>query len=168
MRIAAILMLLLTLSGCVGGGSPFAGLNATAVQDDAHCQSLLMHPGSLVYAQCRLALRRTYLDDYATRKVALEKQYGPVSDRVNTALRNDAFCNYDESVKAAMDAGDEVAAAHRAYTACDSTRQQLADALAAEHGEDGNYFVGSEQHAVIDENIATVEAARAVVNGPDA
>ncbi len=160
----------LPLSGCLsGGGVDIAALELTANQDDAHCQSLLMRPGSLVYVQCRLALRKTYLKDYAARKALIQQQYGPVvQGSFDQALRSDAFCNYDESVKASLEQPDENAAASVAYGSCGTTRSELEEAFASSIGGDAFAFTAQQQPIIIEQNVQAVREAMATVNGPQA
>ncbi|HEY9057697.1 MAG TPA: hypothetical protein VIN77_11160 [Aurantimonas sp.] len=166
MRLPATVAILFTLSACVSGGDELDALRLTAPEDDAHCRSLLIQPGELVYAQCRLALRKTYLMDYGTRKAAIEQQFGPLSETLDQALRADAFCNYDESVKASIDSLDETAAAYLAYANCSTTQQRLQDEFALATGADGGAFLRQEQPAVIQQNINAIREAKAVINGP--
>ncbi|KKN80557.1 hypothetical protein LCGC14_0328770 [marine sediment metagenome] len=166
MRLPATVAILFTLSACVSGGDELDVLRLTAPEDDAHCRSLLIQPGELVYAQCRLALRKTYLTDYGTRKATIEQAYGPVSETLDQALRADAFCNYDESVKASVESQDETAAAYLAYANCETTRQRLQDEIMASTGADGAAFVQEEQPRIIQQNIRAVREAKAVINGP--
>ncbi len=160
----------LPLSGCLSGGdADLEALQLTANDDDAHCQSLLMRPGSLVYVQCRLALRKTYLRDYAARKALIQQQYGPVVQGIfDQALRSDAFCNYDESVKAALEQTDENVAANVAYGNCGTTRSALEDAFAQAVGGDPAAFTAQQQPVIIEQNIQAVREAKATVNGPQA
>ncbi len=166
MRLPATIAILFTLSACVSGGDELDVLRLTAPEDDAHCRSLLIQPGELVYAQCRLALRKTYLTDYAIRKAAIEQQFGPPSETLDQALRADAFCNYDESVKASVDLQDETAAAYLAYANCETTRQRLQDEINVLTGADGAAFAREEQARIIQQNIRAVRDAKAVINGP--
>ena len=166
MRLPATVAILFTLSACVSGGDELDVLRLTAPEDDAHCRSLLIQPGELVYAQCRLALRKTYLTDYGTRKATIEQAYGPVSETLDQALRADAFCNYDESVKASVESQDETAAAYLAYANCETTRQRLQDEITASTGADGAGFVVEEQPRIVQQNIRAVREAKAVINGP--
>ena len=175
MRTPALLATLVALStvpiaGCLSGGdADLEALQLTANQDDAHCQSLLMRPGSLVYAQCRLALRKTYLKDYAARKALIQQQYGPVvQDNFDQALRSDAFCNYDESVKAALEQADENAAAALAYDNCGTTRGELEQAFASAVGGDTFAFTSQQQPVIIQQNVEAVREAKIAVNGPQA
>lgn len=159
----------LALSSCMsdnGDDLAAAALQIAANKDHAHCTSLLMRPGDLVYAQCRLALRKTYLNNYADRKTQLQAQAGVLPNELDMALRNDAFCNYDESVKAAMTAVDENAAAYSAYAACETSRQQLQTAIFEQAGLDGIQYTQIEQPMVIQQNIEAVRETKAVVNGP--
>ncbi len=166
MRLPATVAILFTLSACVGGGNELDVLQLTAPEDDAHCRSLKIQPGVLVYVQCRLALRKTYLNDYEARKMPIEQQYGPLSEALDQALRADAFCNYDESIKASIDVLDETAAAYAAYANCTTTQQRLQEEFMVTTGADGVAFVASEQPVVIQQNIRAVREAKAVINGP--
>ena len=161
---------ILPLSGCLSGGdADLEALQLTANDDDAHCQSLLMRPGSLVYVQCRLALRKTYLKDYAARKTLIQQQYGPVvQGPLDQALRSDAFCNYDESVKAALEQPDETVAASIAYGNCGTTRNALEDAFSPVVGGDIGAFTAQQQPIIIEQNVQAVREAKATVNGPQA
>lgn len=160
----------LPLSGCLsGGGADLAALQLTANEDDAHCKSLLMRPGSLVYVQCRLALRKTFLKDYAARRALIQQQYGPVVEGTfDQTLRSDAFCNYDESVNASLEQADENTAAIVAYGKCATTRSALEEAFASAAGGDPAAFTAQQQSIIIEQNIEAVREARATVNGPQA
>lgn len=166
MRLPATVAILFTLSACVSGDNELDALQLTAPEDDAHCRSLLMQPGQLVYAECRLALRKTYLTDYGTRKAAMEQKFGLLSEALDQALRADAFCNYDESIKASLDLEDETAAAYLAYAKCTTTQQRLRDELTVATGADGAAYVREEQPEIVERNIHTVRQAKAVINGP--
>lgn len=169
MRIAATLAVSLLLSGCVTGGNDLEdALRLTEAEDDAHCRSLLIQPGELVYAQCRLAMRKTYLNNYNSRKALIQQQYGSVSGELDQALRADAFCNYDESVKEAVKPVAEDVAAAIAYGNCATTRDALLQAFQASTGADGTAFSFGEQPAIIQQNITAIREARLVINGPGA
>ncbi|MEF2553533.1 hypothetical protein VQ042_19605 [Aurantimonas sp. A2-1-M11] len=143
-----------------------AALDLSTAQDDAHCRSLLIIPGELVYAQCRLALRKTYLNNYNTRKTALQQQYGMLDERLDQALRADAFCNYDEAVKVSVDPQDETVLAEIAYASCATTRERLQEDIAATTGVDGFAFTAAERPTVIAQNVKAIRESRAVIEGP--
>ena len=138
----------------------------SAPQDDAHCRSLLIIPGELVYAQCRLALRKTYLNNYNARKIAIQQQYGVLDERLDQALRADAFCNYDEAVKASIEVQDELSLAEIAYASCGTTRERLQEEIVSATGVDGFAFTAAERPTVIDQNVAAIRESRAVIQGP--
>jgi hypothetical protein len=170
MRIAATLAASLLLSGCVtGGGNDLEdALRLTEVEDDAHCRSLLIQPGELVYAQCRLAMRKTFLNNYSSRRAQIMQQYGSVPADLDQALRADAFCNYDESVKEAVQPVAEDIAAAAAYERCASTRELLLQAFQSATAADGVAFSFAEQPLIIQQNITAIREARLVINGPGA
>ncbi|WP_209593932.1 hypothetical protein [Jiella mangrovi] len=141
-------------------------MDVEAPVDDAHCQSLLIRPGELVYAQCRLAMRKTYLNDYNARKTVIQRQYGPVNEAVDTALRGDAFCNYDESVKQVTSGLSDDVVAQNAYQTCANTRQELDAAFAAWTGQPAEVLAELERPMVLDQNRAAVAEARVVIKGP--
>ena len=168
MAFAAIsLALSASLAGCVTGGS---GVDETlaleAPADDAHCQSLLMRPGEVVYAQCRLAMRKTYLNDYNVRKASIQQQYGQVSGPFDVALRADAFCNYDESVKQVNAGLTDDMAAESAYQTCSGTREELATAFASATGQPAMLLAEAERQTILDQNRNAVREARVVIKGP--
>ncbi|MCQ0989421.1 hypothetical protein [Jiella marina] len=164
MAVAAISV---ALSGCVtSGGGVEEVLDVNAPADDAHCRSLLMQPGDLVYAQCRLALRKTYLNAYNTRKAAIQKQHGPVTGAYDVALRADAFCNYDESVKLVQQGLPEEVIVEQAYQACFSTRTALAQEFASATGLPGEVLTNSERATILAQNREALREARQVINGP--
>jgi hypothetical protein len=167
MRIAATLAVSLILSGCVTGGNDLEdALRLTEAEDDAHCRSLLIQPGELVYAQCRLAMRKTYLNNYNSRKAQIQQQYGFVSTDLDQALRADAFCNYDESVKEAVKPVAEDVAAAVAYGNCAATRDLLLQAFQTATSADGVAFSFAEQPLIVQQNITAVREARLVISGP--
>lgn len=168
MRIAATLAVSLILSGCVsGGGNDLEdAFRLTEVEDDAHCRSLLIPPGELVYAQCRLAMRKTFLNNYNARKAQIAEQYGMVPSELDQALRADAFCNYDQSVKEAVQPVAEDVAAAIAYGNCATTRDLLLQAFQTATGADGTAFSFAEQPLIVQQNIAAIREARLVIDGP--
>lgn len=167
MALAAILLPLSgTLSGCVTNDGIDEALDLEAPVDDAHCQSLLMRPGELVYAQCRLAMRKTYLNDYNARKAVIQSQYGPVTGGFDVALRADAFCNYDESVKqVTLGLSDDVVA-ENAYQACATTREDLSARFAEATGQPGTILLDAERPTILQQNRAAIGEARVVIKGP--
>ncbi|MCK5931721.1 MAG: hypothetical protein KAG89_06075 [Fulvimarina manganoxydans] len=170
MRIPALALCSIMLAGCVSddGDVVTEALNVTAYEDDAHCKSLLLRPGELVYAQCRLAMEQTYLKNYNTRKAAIEAETGaPISESFERALRTDAFCNYDESMKVAPNAFDEAVAANLAYANCEQTRSALEQEIAA-LGRDPMTFTLGEQPTVLKHNLETIRETKSVINGPGA
>ncbi|MBO0661126.1 hypothetical protein LQ948_00935 [Jiella sp. MQZ9-1] len=164
--VAMVFILAGSLSACVTGGGMDDVMDPNAVSDDAHCQSLLIRPGELVYAQCRLALRKTYLNDYAARKAAIAERFGPVTQSFDGALRADAFCNYDESVKQVRDGLADDVVAQNAYQRCDTTRNELAEKFAAATGKPGETLIELERDMILEQNRAAVREARAVIDGP--
>ena len=167
MALAAILLPLSgTLTGCVTNGGVEEAMDLEAPVDDAHCKSLLMRPGELVYAQCRLAMRKTYLNDYNARKAVIQNQYGPVSGSFDVALRADAFCNYDESVKqVTLGLSDDVVA-ENAYQACATTREDLAARFMEATGQPGTLLLDAERPTILQQNRAAISEARVVIKGP--
>nr|BAT27124.1 hypothetical protein [Aurantimonas coralicida] len=164
--LAPVAALAVLLAGCVGDDMDMAALDLSAPQDDAHCRSLLIIPGELVYAQCRLALRKTYLNNYNARKIAIQQQYGMLDERLDQALRADAFCNYDEAVKASIEVQDEMSLAEIAYASCGTTRERLQEEIVTTTGVDGFAFTAAERPTVIDQNVAAIRESRAVIQGP--
>ncbi|MBO0903958.1 hypothetical protein [Jiella sonneratiae] len=167
MAVAAVSILLAGgLAGCATSGVEDA-MDLEAPADDAHCQSLLIRPGELVYAQCRLALRKTYLNDYAARKAVIQQQYGPVSGELDIALRADAFCNYDESVKQVVTPGlsDDVVA-ETAYQNCANTRGELGAKFAEATGRPAELLAEAERPTVLGQNRKAIREARVVIKGP--
>lgn len=164
---AASLVLSGSLSGCLAtGGEIEEAMNVEDPADDAHCQSLLIRPGELVYAQCRLALRKTYLNDYSTRKVAIEQRHGPVTGAFDTALRADAFCNYDESVKQVTSGLPDDVVAQTAYDKCAETRDELGAAFTAATGQPAEFLAEAERGMILGQNRAAVREAQVVIKGP--
>ena len=165
-RILPALAAALVLAGCTTDAAKMEeAFKLSAPEDDAHCQSLLMRPGELVYAQCRLALRKTYLNNYAARKAVIEEKYGAISLPLDRALRNDAFCNYDESVKMLQQPTPEDAIAEAAYANCDATRGELSTAFATATGVPGDTLIALERPMILAQNIDAVREAREVING---
>ncbi|MCE7029822.1 hypothetical protein [Jiella avicenniae] len=164
---AASLVLSAALSGCVSASGDIAEvMNPEDPADDAHCQSLLIRPGELVYAQCRLALRKTYLNDYNARKAVLAQRYGPVTGTLDAALRADAFCNYDESVKQVTSGLSDDVVASTAYQNCANTREELGAAFVAATGQPAEALVEAERGMVLDQNRAAIREAHVVIKGP--
>ncbi|EAU40579.1 hypothetical protein FP2506_05101 [Fulvimarina pelagi HTCC2506] len=158
------------LAGCVGddGGSVVKAIDLNAYQEDAHCKSLLLQPGELVYAQCRLAMSQTYLKNYNARRAVIEAEMGTtISEGFEQALRADAFCNYDEAMKVAPNAFDEAVAANLAYANCDTTRAAIEQEVSA-LGRDPMTFTMAEQPTVLKHNLQTIRDTKAVINGPGA
>ncbi|MCB8837771.1 hypothetical protein [Aurantimonas sp. VKM B-3413] len=155
----------LLLAGCTSDAKIEEAFKLSAPEDDAHCQSLLMRPGELVYAQCRLALRKTYLNNFAERKAVIEEKYGSLPQSLDRALRNDAFCNYDESVKMLQQQSPEEVIAETAYDSCETTRTELASAFAAASGTPAETLIALERPMIISQNIEAVREARDVING---
>ncbi|MEN3793342.1 hypothetical protein [Fulvimarina sp. MAC3] len=158
------------LSGCVSDSGEAIDnvFDPVAYQEDAHCKSLLLKPGELVYAQCRLAMSQTYLKNYNARKRTIEAEMGTsISQPFEQALRADAFCNYDEAMKVAPNAFDESVAANLAYANCDSTRAAVEQEVAA-LGRDPATFTMAEQPTVLKHNVQTIRDTKAVINGPGA
>ena len=155
------------LSGCLAGGGELEEvMNVEDPADDAHCQSLLIRPGELVYAQCRLALRKTYLNDYNARKAALQQRHGPMTGTLDTALRADAFCNYDESVKQVTSGLSDDVVAEIAYQKCDETRQELGAEFAAATGQPAEVLAEAERGMILGQNRDAVREAHVVIKGP--
>lgn len=172
MRIAAITALCLALAGCVPSDGPQALMSVDdGYDDDAHCKSLLMKPGDLVYVQCRLAMRKTYLQSYASRKATIARAaaptHGQVPEDVDRSLRNDAFCNYDESVKLSIQPDAEDILAVGAYDKCSATREQLQQDISAWTGADSVTFTQGERAIVIAQNVEAIREGRAVARGPN-
>lgn len=158
------------LAGCVSDSGEAVDnvFDPVAYQEDAHCKSLLLKPGELVYAQCRLAMSQTYLKNYNARKNVIEAEMGaPISENFEQALRADAFCNYDEAMKVAPNAFDETVAANLAYANCDTTRAAIEQEIAA-LGRDPTMFTQAEQPTVLKHNVQTIRDTMAVINGPGA
>ena len=168
MAFAAVSLVLSgALSGCLAtGGGLEEAMNPEDPADDAHCQSLLIRPGELVYAQCRLALRKTYLNDYNARKATLEQRYGAVTGSFDATLRADAFCNYDESVKQVTSGMTEDVVARTAYQNCTNTREELGAAFAAATGQPAELLIEAERGMILDQNRAAVREAHVVIKGP--
>lgn len=173
MRVFGTLISILSaglMAGCASGGdeSIAEAISPTAYQEDAHCKSLLLKPGELVYAQCRLAMTQTYLKNYNSRRAAIEREMGTtISPQFEQALRADAFCNYDESMKVAPNAFDKNVAANLAYANCDSTRAALEQEITA-LGRDAQQFTMAERQVVLRHNLETIDDTMAVINGPGA
>ncbi|MDY8110572.1 hypothetical protein U0C82_15625 [Fulvimarina sp. 2208YS6-2-32] len=173
MRVFGTLISILSaglVAGCASGGDePLVdAISPTAYQEDAHCKSLLLKPGELVYAQCRLAMSQTYLKNYNSRRSAIEREMGTtISAEFEQALRADAFCNYDESMKVAPNAFDKNVAANLAYANCTSTREAIEQEIAA-LGRDPSTFTLAEQPVVLRHNLQTIDDTMAVINGPGA
>ncbi|NDW07214.1 hypothetical protein [Jiella pacifica] len=164
---AASLVLSGALSGCLAtGGDLDEVMNPEDPADDAHCQSLLIRPGELVYAQCRLALRKTYLNDYNARKALIAQRYGPVTGDLDIALRADAFCNYDESVKQVTSGLPDDVVAATAYQNCAKTREELGTAFTAATAQPAEVLLAAERDMVLDQNRAAVREAHVVIKGP--
>ncbi|TFF21628.1 hypothetical protein E3C22_13100 [Jiella endophytica] len=167
MALAGMLLVLTgALSGCVTGSSIEDTIALEEPADDAHCQSLLMRPGELVYAQCRLAMRKTYLNDYNNRKAVIQKSYGPVTGHLDVTLRADAFCNYDETVKQVTAGLSDDAAAENAYQTCATTREELAAAFTDATGQPGAVLVEAERPTILAQNRQAIREARVVIKGP--
>ncbi|MEX6505442.1 hypothetical protein [Jiella sp. M17.18] len=166
-RIFSALAIALLLSGCAtsDGGVDEAAFQMNASADDAHCQSLLMRPGDLVYAQCRLALRKTYLNDYAARKKVIEAKYGPIDHALDLALRNDAFCNYDQSTQMVLKQMSDQAVAEAAYGNCSDRRNELDAEFTKAKGVPGETLNAMERPMIIRQNIQAVQEAKDVING---
>lgn len=67
MRILAILMSFITLSGCAGSvvGDAIAGPEKLAQQDDAYCTSIGLRFGTPDYANCQLQTTQRRQDHHA-------------------------------------------------------------------------------------------------------
>ncbi|RFC66149.1 hypothetical protein DYI37_01370 [Fulvimarina endophytica] len=155
------------LAGCMADGneSIAEAISPTAYQEDAHCKSLLLKPGELVYAQCRLAMSQIYLKNYNARKSAIEAELGqPISSTFEQALRADAFCNYDESMKVAPNSFDDAVAANLAYANCEQTRAAIEQEIRA-LGRDPMTFTMAEQPTVMRHNLQTIQDTKDVING---
>ncbi len=164
---ALCLVLASALSGCLATGRELEeAMNVEDPADDAHCQSLLIRPGELVYAQCRLALRKTYLNDYNARKASIQQRYGPVTGAFDTALRADAFCNYDESVKQVTSGLSDEVVAEIAYQKCAETRDALGAEFAAATGQPAELLAEAERGTILGQNKDAVREAHVVIKGP--
>lgn len=162
MRIAIAAALCVALAGCVTSEpppppGPPPGYNP---EHDAHCRSLLMAPGSLVYVQCRLAMSQTQRRAETAARALLTQNLGFVSPEADSALRDDIFCNYNESSKLSVEQVTPADGALTAYGRCATTRNRLQRQIRSDQPMQAEAAIMAYDQSVIVTNEATITEAR--------
>lgn len=168
MRVLVAVAVCAALSGCVNDGLSLEALEAqmrTDIEHDAHCRSLLMVPGTLVYVQCRLALRQTAQTAYERRSQRMLSVGGALPPDVDIAIRDDAVCNLNKSAENSLEPGDAEQLAAVAYEECAESRERLRQAVLAWQPIDGERLLEDSRADAVAANEATILEARAL-NAP--
>lgn len=162
MRVLAVVAVCAGLSGCVSETLSMGVDESVAVEHDAHCQSLRMGPGTLVYIQCRLALLETLHKRYDPIERNAEALGGTPPDAVRFALRDDNFCNFNKSAELSLEPGDAASLAVAAYDSCADNQERLRQAVLEWQPAAAESFMADYRQDVLAMNEATIEDARAV------
>lgn len=162
MRLLFVAAACVALAGCMTSEPPPPaipmGFNP---EHDAYCKSLLMPPGSLVYVQCRLAMSQTQRKADDRARALLTQEVGFVSQEVELAMRDDVFCNFNESAKLSVENGMPADAAFTASTRCPSTRARLERSLRSSNPMQAETALASYSRVALATNEATIVEARA-------
>lgn len=163
MRLLFVAAACAALSGCMTSAPPPPpaipmGFNP---EHDAYCKSLLMPPGSLVYIQCRLAMSQTQRKADEQARAVLTQDMGFVSPETELAMRDDVFCNFNESAKLSVESAVPSEAAFSAANRCRSTRTRLERTLREGNPMQAETAIASYSRVALATNEATIAESRA-------
>lgn len=163
MRLLIVAAACAALAGCVTSAppppppGPPPGFNP---EHDAHCRSLMMAPGSLVYVQCRLAMSQTQRKAEQQVRALFTQDLGFVSPELELAMRDDVFCNFNESSKLSVQAGTPAESAFAAYNLCPTTRARVEREIRSTHPMQAENTIAAYNRVAVATNEATIAEAR--------
>lgn len=119
-----------------------------------------MQPGSLVYTQCRLAMSETLRETEDRNRQLFEGAGASLPENVAFALREDTFCNFNESTALSRQAGGAAALAANAYDQCADSRARLRQAVLDWRPAQAESLFADYERETLAANEATIVEAR--------